>query len=160
LRRRRERWQQARRAATAAASAAIVAGPQRRQQWSETRGRTCRRSRRRSTRIAAVRRRDDGQPVLGHQGGRSPQHVGASCARPRHVLQLGNVGPATGCGRPAARPVADGGRLVPAAEEVVPDAAAHVGQLWWRVRVVHAGRRRRVRASRPAGRAAPVRRQP
>jgi len=86
--------------------------------------------------------------------------VGAARAGPRRVLQLGDVG-AAGCGgRSAARAASYGGRFVPAAKEVVPDAAAHVGQLRWRLRVVHAGRRRLVRAPRPTGRAAPVRGQP
>lgn len=86
--------------------------------------------------------------------------MGASRARPRRVLQLGDVSAAARRGRPAAGPVADGGRLVPAAEEVVPDAAAHVGQLRRHVRVVHEGGRRRVRTHGSAGRAAPIRRQP
>lgn len=119
-----------------------------------------RRRRRRIARVAVVRRRDDGQPVPVHQGGRGARHVGQARARPRGVLQLGDVGAAARRGRPAAGPAAHGGRLVPAAEEVVHDAAAHVGPLRRRVRVVHAGRRRRVRAAGPAGRAAAVRGQP
>lgn len=86
--------------------------------------------------------------------------MGAARARPRRVLQLGDVGAAARRDRPAAGPVAHGGRLVPAAEEIVPDAAAYVGQLRRHVRVVHEGGRRRVRAHGPAGRAAPVRGQP
>ncbi|KAE9545623.1 hypothetical protein AGLY_001166 [Aphis glycines] len=104
-------------------------------------------------------RRDDGQPVPGHQGGRVTARGRGVPGRVMFYTSETSSRP-PGRGRPAARPVADGGRLVPAAKKVVPDAAAHVGQLRQRVRVVHAGRRRRVRPSGPAGRAAPVGGQP
>lgn len=96
-------------------------------------------------------RRNDRPQVLADAGQSRIRNLGPRSARPNPLLQLGRVAQPAG---PARRPRRRR-RHLPAAEEVSHDAEAHVRQLHRRFRVVHAGRRRRLRARRSLGGAAP-----
>lgn len=98
----------------------------------------------------AVRGGDDRQQVFRHPRQGSLRELGERGARRHRLLLLGDEPALELPGRQAA-PTAQGGRQLPAPEEVLPDAGAHVGQLRGVLRVVPEGRRRPIRQDGPAG---------